>query len=162
MVCATWTFPWLCMDLISPDPSAGTTEQKQWADPSPLSPASSALAGWALIMMQAQSLPCLLPVSPLSLQCLLAWACGIQGWQGSLGASRTAWDGGRGPASLVLSSNLGSASSSEDWSCDSVQPHLQGIYPPTLTYICCFKLIADVLTSPVIEGAQHLLQQQSN
>lgn len=157
MVCATPTFSWLCMDLISPDPSAGTTEQKQWADPSPLSPASSALPGWALTfpllntLMQAQSLPCLLPVSPP----VPAVSAGV-----SLRDTRVT--GKSGSFTDSLGSNLGPASSSEDWSCDSVQPHLQGIYPPTLTYICCFKLIADVLTSPVIEGAQHLLQQQSN
>lgn len=84
------------------------------------------------------------------------------GQQSNVVAPRTGWDGGRGPTCLVLRSNLGPASSSEGWSRDSAQPHLQGIYPPTLTYFCCFKLIADVLTSPVIEGTQHLLQQQGN
>lgn len=84
------------------------------------------------------------------------------GGQARLVAPWRAWDGGRGPTRLVLRSRVGPASSSEDWSCDSAQPHLRGIYPPTLTYFRCFKLIADLLTSPAIEGTQHLLQQQSN
>lgn len=137
--------------------------------PSLLLSASSALPGWALIFPLLNTLLpwCSEPLLPFA--CATPCPCSIcwhepggykhAGWQGSLVASWTTWDGGRGPASLVLGSNLGLAFSSEDWSCDSEQPHLQGIYPPTLTYICCFKLLADALTSPVIEGTQHLLQQ---
>jgi len=129
-----------------------------------LSPSRHAGAG-----LDTQSLACLLPVRwgaahPLS---AVSAETGLEdtsraGWQASLVAPWTAWDRGRGPTCLVLRSDLGPASSSEDWSRDSARPHLRGIYPPTLTYFCCFKLRADVLTSPVIEGTQHLLQQQSN